>query len=123
METVTGNWTSIPCDVVWDVYLWPPKDRWGFLNCKNAWDDVIVEWKTFYRPMQDQGQGFSSTVLSRFGRSGGDDCGSVYFSDCGDNVACSDHPGGVLPAGAEITNSLARVHYVSLPPSPSGAAC
>lgn len=95
-------------------------ERWGRTDCKHAWDDVLAEWKDYYRP---QGQiRFSFVVLGRYGRAISRECGTGLWLDwsaCPVKASCSDHPGGTVPAGAEVSNAFSSVHEVSRPsPTP-----
>lgn len=121
----TGNWSTLSCDTdgySWGTnHSWTPMERWGRTDCKHAWDDVIAEWKDYYRP---QGQiRFSFVVLTRYGRAISRECGTglwLSWSACPVTASCSDHRGGTVPAGAEVSNAFSSVHEVSRPtPTPS----
>lgn len=116
----TGNWSTLTCEA--DGYnwgtnaYWTPMERWGRTDCKHAWDDVMAEWKDEYRP--EGTVRFSPIVMSRYGRTINGECGtglSLSWSVCPATASCTDHPGGIKPAGAEVANALSSIHEVSRP--------
>ncbi|KAK0747020.1 hypothetical protein B0T18DRAFT_429869 [Schizothecium vesticola] len=83
------------------------------MDCKSAWDDVIAEWKREYRSRGDVQ--FSPLVMDKYGQTISGECGSeqwTSWSACPATASCSDHSGGILPAGAEVANALGRIHGV-----------
>jgi hypothetical protein len=121
----TGNWSTLSCNTdgyAWGTNgYWTPMERWGRMDCQSAWDDVIAEWKGEYRPRG--GVQFSPIVMSRYGWAISGECGIglwLSWTACPATASCSDHPGGIVPAGAEVSNALSTIHEVSRPPDGPG---
>ncbi|KAK1832539.1 hypothetical protein QBC39DRAFT_381370 [Podospora conica] len=114
--SAAGNWRTLPCELEGYDYGTnfdlTPTEQWVLVDCPTAWSDVINEWKNEYWPRQSSM--FSSFVMSRYGRAISAECGTVsaHFNVCPSRGTCSGHPGGVNPAGAEVSNALARIHEI-----------
>lgn len=110
----TGNWTSLSCDdpAVEGVGQFTADQRWGMLDCDDAWSDAITVWKTIDRPSGNLSFGLS--IANTYHTAELSDCGSLTAdSNCDSTITCSQAQGkGSGPAGYEVTNSLVVVHEV-----------
>ncbi|KAI1305442.1 putative necrosis-inducing factor-domain-containing protein [Xylaria venustula] len=106
----TGNWTTLQCTdpAVVELAQYTPSERWGLLDCDNAWSDAIAVWKTI--DSVSSNLSFSLSIANTFHV--GEDSNCIYLNE---NNNCDDIPqcmanSGSGPAGYLVWGSLTTIH-------------
>lgn len=107
----TGNWTSLTCTdpAVEGLFEFSPSQQWSMLDCDDAWNDAVADWRTIDQPARF---GFSESISNTFHINMPAACESLDdTNNCDNTILCTQGP-GTGPAGYKIWNSLVMVHAV-----------
>lgn len=93
--------------------MYMPDQRWGILDCDNAWADAIAVWKTVDKPAMNLS--FIESIANTYHVSEKSNCGALDSHDnCDSSIDCTQAVGeGSGPAGYEVWNSLVKIHQVN----------
>ncbi|KAF7561921.1 hypothetical protein G7046_g2225 [Stylonectria norvegica] len=107
-----GNWTSVTCtdQGVEDLRDLTPSQRWGMLDCSDAWNDAVNVWKTVDKPARRIS--FSQSISNTLHGPEDSECGNLKAdTNCANTVQCNDFVGsGTGAAAYEVWNSLIQIH-------------
>ncbi|TQV98247.1 glycosyl hydrolases family 18 [Cordyceps javanica] len=112
----TGNWTKLTCDdKFWTEKLdYTPSQRWAGLDAKDAWTDIINDWKQYRkdRPNSAKEEGaFSQFISYLIGNPPDPHCEDILTgNNCRNTWDCKEFKGDKSgPAAALIWNSLVKI--------------
>jgi hypothetical protein len=110
----TGNWTSLTCTdpAVVGLATFTSSERWGMLDCDDAWTDALNVWTTIDNVTHNLN--FPLSVWNTFHAPENSACQVLLIdANCDTTLECTDTVGeGSGPAGYLVLNSLIEVHEV-----------
>lgn len=110
-----GNWTKLTCDDPYyvEIYDYTSKQRWAALDAKDAWQDIVRDWKEHRK--SNPNDSFTRFVAYLIGGPSLAECGEIRSgSSCRDTRDCKEFSNGKSgPAAALIWNSLVSISSVS----------
>lgn len=107
-----GNWTQLKCDSApyTEIYDYSPKERWEKLDGKDAWMDIVNDWKD-HKKDQPNDKNFIRFVAYLVGGPTRADCGDIQSANgCHDYRDCKEFSNDKSgPAAALIWNSFVAI--------------
>ncbi|KAI0968045.1 glycosyl hydrolases family 18-domain-containing protein [Xylaria arbuscula] len=106
----TGNWTMLQCTdpAVVGLAQYTPSERWGLLDCDNAWADAVAVWKNIDEPAGNLTFPFS--IANTFHVGENSECENLLKNDyCNEITECVASSGSG-PAGYLVWGSLTKAH-------------
>ncbi|CAG8003003.1 unnamed protein product [Penicillium nalgiovense] len=115
----SGNWTEIGCDNEYSVEtpFWSPMTRWEQLGAKDAWSDLIADWRD-YRGENDLGTrlSFSAQISYYLGGPNNVECEEIGgVNNCMQTISCKGFNVENSKSGAAaelIWASFVKIHQM-----------